>query len=280
MSFREDIPNYKTLHSEKYNLSSVDNSVWQKLEAYAQKVCKNVDDLICVTNKLSEIAIVPATTNWGWNFVIHDLSNVISSISKQVKDGKFYLFMDAIATIVEIGNLDLYEVDEFLTDFNIGYCLKQNPFTKKYYWVLRDEISDLSENIEMTQDLIKDGFKQAVEHFDQAKKQLMDAQNERARKDAVRDCASAMESIVKILGKDEDISIASKNLRNQNIWGKDIIVKDGNSIFNTLHRLYPDFRHGSTEMSTMSIEESQYWVDRITTYVNYMLRTKNNMSYE
>lgn len=185
--------------------------------------------------------------------------------------------MDAIATIAEAGSLDYDEVDEFLLDFNLGYCLEIDHFSRNYNWIIRDNVSNLTENIESVEELIKDGFQQAVEHFEQAKKQLGDAKNERARKDAVRDCASAMESIIKILGEENDIKDASKKLRDQHIWGKDIIVKDGDAIFNTLHRLYPDLRHGSTEISEMNIEEAQYWVDRITAYVSYMIRMNDNV---
>ena len=194
-----------------------------------------------------------------------------------MKDGKFYMLMDAIAAIAEAGSLDYDEIDEFLLDYNLGYCLEIDNFSKTYHWILREDVSNLTENIEGTQGLIKNGFQQAIEHFEQAKKQLADAQNERARKDAVRDCASAMESVIKILGNNNDIKIASKILRDQQVWGKDTIVKDGDAIFNTLHWLYPDLRHGSTEVSVMDIEEAQYWVDRITAYVSYMIRMNENI---
>ena len=272
MSFRKDIPNYKTLHSETYNLTTVDKNIWTKLEAYSQRVCDNSNELKVLVNRLSELALIPATTNWGWDFLVNDLSHVIYVLGKQVGEGKFHLLMDTIAVIADAGSLDLEEIDEFLLEFNLGYCLNIDPFMRKYFWTVRDDITDLTENIENVQDLIKDGFQQAIEHFEQAKKQLANADSERARKDAVRDCASAMESIIKILGNDDDIKNASKILRDQGIWGKDTIVKDGDAIFNTLHRLYPDLRHGSTEISEMGIEEAQYWVDRITAYVSYMIR--------
>lgn len=277
MSFRRDIPNYKTIHSEKFNLTVVDKSIWTKLEAYSQRVCDNSDQLKALVNRLSELALIPATTNWGWDFLVNDLSHVIYVLSKQVSEGKFYLLMDTIALIAEVGSLDFEEIDELLTDFNLGYCLNVDPLTRRYYWVLREDVTDLTENIENVECLIKDGFQQALEHFEQAKKQFANADSERARKDAVRDCASAMESIIKILGNDDDIRNASKILRDQEIWGKDTIVKDGDSIFNTLHRLYPDLRHGSTEISEMGIEEAQYWVDRITAYVSYMIRMNENI---
>jgi len=277
MSFRRDIPNYKTLHSENFNLTTVDKNIWTKLEAYSQRVCDNSDQLKALVNRLSELALIPATTNWGWDFLVNDLSHVIYVLGKQVSDGKFYLLMDTIALIAEAGSIDLEEIDEFLIEFNLGYCLNVDPLTRKYFWTVRDDITDLTENIENVEELIKDGFQQAIEHFEQAKKQLANADSERARKDAVRDCASAMESIIKILGNDDDIRNASKILRDQNIWGKDTIVKDGDAIFNTLHRLYPDLRHGSTEISEMGIEEAQYWVDRITAYVSYMIRMNENI---
>lgn len=277
MSFRKDIPNYKTLHSDKFNLTTVDKNIWTKLEAYSQRVCENSDQLKALVNRLSELALIPATGNWGWDFLINDLSHVIYVLGKQVNEGKFYLLMDTIALIAEAGSIDLEEVDEFLIEFNLGYCLNSDPFMRKYFWTVRDDVTDLTENIENVQELIKDGFQQAIEHFEQAKKQLANADSERARKDAVRDCASAMESIIKILGNDDDIRNASKILRDQQVWGKDTIVKDGDAIFNTLHRLYPDLRHGSTEVSVMGIEEAQYWVDRIAAYVSYMIRMNENI---
>lgn len=277
MSFRRDIPNYKTLHSENFNLTTVDKNIWTKLEAYSQRVCDNSSQLKALVNRLSELALIPATTNWGWDFLVNDLSHVIYVLGKQVSDGKFYLLMDTVALIAEAGSIDLEEIDEFLTEFNLGYCLNVDPLTRKYFWTVRNDITDLTENIENVEELIKDGFQQAIEHFEQAKKQLANADSERARKDAVRDCASAMESVIKILGEDNDIRNASRKLRDQNLWGEDTIVKDGDAIFNTLHRLYPDLRHGSTEVSSMSVEEAQYWVDRITAYVSYMIRMNENI---
>ena len=277
MSFKKDIPDYKSLYSDKYNMNQVDDRIWSEIEAIAQKTCSNTSELKELTNKLSEIAVIPATTNWGWDFIINDMSNAIYSIKKKVKNGKFNLLMDAIEVIVDFGCIDLEEIDEFLCDFNLGYRLEKDSFSIKYYWVIREDTISLTKHIDDTQKLISDEFKQAIEHFEQAKKQLGDADNERARKDAVRDCASAMESVINILGGDNDIRNATKKLREKRIWGEDTIVKDGDSIFNTLHRLYPDLRHGSTEVSNMSIEEAQYWVDRITTYVSYMIRMRDNI---
>ena len=96
------------------------------------------------------------------------------------------------------------------------------------------------------------------------------AEDERARKDAVRSCLDAVEAIVKEYGKDPDIKQASKNLRTSGICGLDDIVKDGDAMFSNMNRLYPDLRHGSMETSTMSMEEAEYWIGRFSTYLRYM----------
>ena len=79
-----------------------------------------------------------------------------------------------------------------------------------------------------------------------------------------------MEAVIKAYGNDDEIGNATKNLRGEQIWGLEDIVKEGNSIFNSMHRFYPDLRHGSTEVSTMPIEEAEYWIGRISNYLKYM----------
>lgn len=86
-----------------------------------------------------------------------------------------------------------------------------------------------------------------------------------------------MESIINILGGTKNIGDSTKILRDTKRWGLDDIIKDGNTIFGKLHILYPDFRHGSTEMSTMSLNEALYWVGRITTFIDYIVHQKNDL---
>lgn len=280
MSFIKDIPDYKTLNSNCYFMNKAPSSIWNKLEAYACKVTEDSADLKEIVNALNELALIPRTQNWGYDWLAQDLSYVISAIRKTVDDGKFSLLMDAIQAIAQKSNADLDELNELLDDEQVGYHLCCEPLTRKYYWEVKDNIDDLVERIEETKIAIKSQSQQAVEHFEQAKKQLENSSSERARKDAVRDCASAMEAIIKLLGGENDIKNASKKLRGEKIWGKDEIVKDGDAIFNMLHRLYPDLRHGSIEMSQMSFEEALYWTDRITAYINYMMRVKATLNID
>lgn len=280
MSFLKDIPNYKTLHSDKYFLSKAPDSIWDKIEAYGTKASNNANDLSSIINQTNELTLTPRTQNWGYSFLVNDWSDSVFQLRKEVNKGKFYLLMDAIAIIAKVGCIDAGEINEFLEEQQIGYCISIDPFNRDYYWAVRSEIDDLSKRIETTQKFVKTQSQQAFEHFEQAKRQLENAENKRARKDAVRDCASAMEAVIKLLGGENDIKDATKKLRAASVWGKDEIVKDGDAIFNTLHRLYPDLRHGSLEHSEMTLEEACYWMDLITAYITYMYSRKKTLGID
>lgn len=88
-----------------------------------------------------------------------------------------------------------------------------------------------------------------------------------------------MEAVVKNYGHYNEIKRATTNLKESKVWGKDEIVKEGNSLFNMMHRLYPDLRHGSTEVSSMSMEEAEYWISRICCFVIYIENTAKNNGF-
>lgn len=189
---------------------------------------------------------------------------------------KFYIPAKDLDRLNSYPQFVLRRLFSDLIPSEVGYDIK----AIKYIPDLSEQSApDVSETIDATLESIKSTpFSQAVEHYQQAKRQLADAADERRRKDSVRDCASAMESIIKILGQADDIKIASKALRSSHKWGIDEIVKDGDAIFNTLHRLYPDLRHGALETSSMSVNEARYWIDRISTYISYMIRIHEDVS--
>lgn len=190
---------------------------------------------------------------------------------------KFLVPMKNIDSLDACAKNDLRRIFNDLIPAEVGYDVK----AIKYIPDLSEQsCNDIAETVITTLETIPiSQFAQAIEHYGQAKRQLVDTTDERRRKDAVRDCASAMESIIKILGKDDDIKIASKNLRASKQWGIDDIVKDGDSIFNNLHRLYPDLRHGAQQTSSMSLNEAKYWIDRISAYISYVVRVNEDISW-
>lgn len=226
---------------------------------------------------MNDLVLLPPTTNTGYSWLVGDLDVAFSTLRSKVKSGKINLFFDAVAIIVDEAKLDVDEINEFLEQYNIGYEIFNN--LTSYNWSVRENIEKLTDNIDETLAVVaKSDFEQATEHLQQAKLQFQNYTNERSLKDAIRDCASAMESIIKILGKNDDIKKASKNLRDAKLWGIDDIVKDGDAIFSRLHYLYPDFRHGSTGMSSMTVNEAKYWADRMICFIDYILRQKKDLN--
>nr|WP_294486885.1 hypothetical protein [uncultured Anaerosporobacter sp.] len=273
MSFIKDIPDYKNYKSDDFYTISIPDTpdMWKELQAYASRA----EELGVVVNQLNKLVLLPFTTNRG-GWAINDLDNAFSTLKRKVREGKIHLFFDAVVIIIEESSLDLEEINDFLLQYKIGYEVYRG--FDSYEWCIRDNISKLSENIDNTLKVLeKTPFEQAFENLQQAKVHFQNLSNERALKDAVRDCASAMESIIKILGKNDDIKKASKNLRDTKLWGLDDIVKDGDAIFSRLHYLYPDFRHGSTGMSSMTINEAKYWADRMICFIDYILRQKEEL---
>ncbi len=282
MSFVEDVPNFKTLINSQFHMADAPENTWDKLEAYAYKSAQK-NGLIGIVNRLNALILKPPTKNWGHDFLVYDLSETINDIKNIVLGGKFQTLMDAFLICLEYGIMDINELNEFLYECKLGYVLQcDSLYYPKFHWIIRGVMDDLTKTIVDTETAILESettiFQQAIDHFRQAKKQFEDSTNERARKDAVRDCASAMEAIVKICGAENDIRGATKKLREDQRWGKEEIIKDGDGIFNTIHRLYPDVRHGSTERSEMTLNEARYWIDRISSYVQFIIRQYDEVS--
>lgn len=281
MAFELDIPNYKNLSSNKFLTNSIPNEIWSKIEAYATKSSRE-KNLATLVNRLNDIVLIPHTQNWGHNYLIGDLKDTMFEIKKQTEEGNFRVFMDCLSEIVDFGEFDINEINNFLEKYNIGYIINIKPFFDGYYWKVRDEsVKELTENINNTKEAVKTISQQAYENLTEAKK-LTTSSNEREIKNALWNCVCAMESVVKHCAKinsysddvAKNIDQAIKHLSNNNLWGNKKIIKDGLAIFNDMHNLYPDLRHGSIEKpSSLSLSEAIYWIERLTAYINYMIKT-------
>lgn len=276
MSFKKDMPNFSSLiDTEEFYFKSIPSSFWDGLEGMIRFCSENAEALKANLNAFSEIIPCESTHNWGWDFLVQDIPYYIKMIREKVKKGKIDILMDCLAMLV-VGNSDYIDkLNDFLQDEKIGYHCESTfrVFSGKYEitWYLNEQPKTLT-TLQITQEIVKSDFQQAYEEYGRAVDTLKDAANERARKDAVRSCINAMESIVKICGDDDDIKNATSKLKTSKKWGKDYFIKQGLSIFNKIHELYPDLRHGSTETSEMPLEEAEYWINAISAFINYMVK--------
>ncbi|HHA6143412.1 TPA: hypothetical protein ACOM8X_002323 [Staphylococcus aureus] len=138
---------------------------------------------------------------------------------------------------------ELAKNDNVFEDYNFGYKLTNES---KYNWLCINpnvgEVVNFEELIITTSELCK----QTAEHIKQAQEQLNRVNELRARKDAIRDCLSAMEALMTYLTGTTDISAADKAMRDdEGTWGQGFIIKEGITMWNMFHNKYKDIRHGN-----------------------------------
>ena len=280
MAFKKDIPEYKSYSEENFYMHSVPGDVWSELSGLIGRYADNASILRGYLNRFSEIIPCEQTKNWGWEFLVNDISSFVGDIRRKVERGHFEVFMDCVAILIDGVHERVNDINDFFEEHKIGYICDLEPFSRQVIWNVRDE-SDIVDELVSAKSIVKTVSQQAYEEIERAIKTLESApQDERARKDVVRSCVSAMEAVVKEYGKDDDIKKASKNLRDEQIWGSDRIVKDGDAIFSSMHHDYPDLRHGSIETSKMPIEEAEYWISRIAAYLKYMRKMASKNGQE
>ena len=268
MSFKDDNPNWKTYTSVTKYMNKVPAAAFSELNGLIRRSANNANELKTVLNSLAEVIPCEPTQNWGWGFLEYDIPIFVDALESKVNKGRFPVFMDCLAVLIIMGDLSIDDINDFLEDNDIGYRAEYS-ISHHIIWKPLEE-SDAIERLGEVQSVLSSVSKQACDEIRRARKSLEDTDDERAIKDALRSCVSAMEAVVKELGHDDEIGNATKNLRSENVWGNDEIVKEGNSIFNTMHRLYPDLRHGSTSSSNLTLNEAEYWIGRILNYLQYM----------
>lgn len=266
MAFKVDIPEFKSIPDGALYMHTVPDEAWTPFEGLIRKASKNGDKLRSVINSIAEITGGPMTNNWGWGFLEYDIPDCVRGIREKVSGVRvnhFEAFMDSLAVLHDIGNLSCDAINEFLEDYAIGYR-SESVLGGRLYWHALEGTGVIGDIVE-TQTKIESISQQAYERFESAKRQFEEVdRDERARKDAVRSCVDAMEALVKELGGDNEIGEATKHLKDEqdnqgnHIWGPSELVKDGNNLFNLLHKLYPDVRHGTQDYDTtgMTIEEA------------------------
>lgn len=121
MSFKNDIPNYKSYSEDKYHMKTVPNAVWPELEGLIRRYSDDASTLKAYLNRFSEIIPCEQTTNWGWGFLANDISDFVYAIKRKVDNGRFDVFMDCMAVLINgvIGRDE--EINEFFEEHKIGY---------------------------------------------------------------------------------------------------------------------------------------------------------------
>jgi hypothetical protein len=268
LSFKADHPDYASYQSDDYHVDELPPSFGGALQGFITRHCGNAQELKAVINDIAGRIPCEPTNNWGWDFLIGDLSHYVDRLCK----GKMHKVMDFLADLCAISHLSFNteDLNEFLEDLEVGYEVEGDNWGSGATWHLRKSVSTRTEAVDAASEHVKDVCEQALDHLIQAREHLVNTQTDRDRKDAVRDCLSALEALLKVLSGKSDIKDATTELREAKTWGPDTIVKDGLSLWNRMHELYPDIRHGQSTTSVITDEEALYWTERITCFIRYM----------
>lgn len=272
--FKDDFPNYMAFDDTVYYTHSIPTGLNSAIQGLVLRHCEDGGDLKQVVNIFLTHVPCEPTINWGRDWLVDDLDSALRKLSKV----SFHKFMDALKSVAyELGEDFINALNEEFQECEFGYCLERDILTRKYSWVLRDSEANRTEELDEAEQEVEDICHQAQEHLKQCRSNLINS-TLRSRKDAVRDAMSAMESLMKNLSGKKDVEESTKFFREQNKWGVDIIVKDGVSIWNRLHDLYPDIRHGNPNETEISQEEALFWVERIITYIKYLSRMSRSFT--
>jgi hypothetical protein len=278
MSFKDDFPDHTRYNESKYYYSRVPPGLNSALQGLIIRNCRDIEALKAVCADLAARIPTEPTSNWGWEWLVNDLRDYVRLLSQ-----KFHKYMDFILDFADAHYFEDRELVEDLndafrdSDFGYSLVLEKEKGESYLYWSLYEEPDVGDDSIEEASIHVKDVSEQAYDHLNQARDQLLKTDNPRAWKDALRDCLSAMEALVNTLGNDPDIKQSTSKLRADTRWGPDVIIKDGLSMWNKMHDLYPDIRHGSSEKTALSREEAVYWIDRLMAFVSYLAKRQKEI---
>lgn len=264
MGFKHQHPNYKSYTSESFYLTDFPNDFNRSLEGFIIRLCNDEGNLLKhIINKIAAIIPMEVTDNYSWNYLLNDLKYYI----RKLMENELYKIMDFLSELYEMSYyyITLDDFNDFLEEQSIGYSLNGNKT-----WDIREDVKITTENIDNTIVKVSDICEQTMLHLEQAKSHIIQNDNDRDRKDAVRDALSAMEALLKEITNANSVKEAIKLMRNIKIYGADFIVKEGLVLWDILQENYRDLRHGNPDISDLSYEECLYLVDRINCYINYI----------
>lgn len=278
MSFRRDFPDYETYQDGPLYYKKVPQPVVAAVKGLILRIAESPQNLKAICNDIASRVPCEPTQNWGWDWLVNDLDDMLEQLAAR----KLHKFMDFIYDLASnhVSSEFIEDLNDIFEEYDFGYriALDDSRYGGDYYWDIYKEPERVEESVAVAVLETEDVCAQTNAHLDQARGQLRTMGSQRAIKDALRDCLSAMEALVKKLGGSPELRASITALRGEKRWGPDIILRDGLGIWDRVHELHPDVRHGTPETSEITKEEALYWIDRLMAYVNYLSRRKRAMS--
>ncbi|MFD0084204.1 hypothetical protein [Priestia megaterium] len=259
---------YKSYTSEKYYTDEIPRDFVDAFKGFIIGHIDNTGEFKHIISIIAKYVPCDPGTNWGFPWLKEDLDDVIWNLYRK---NRFPRFMDCIGEIADQYFKDkIDEINEILEDSLIGYVLFINSYDD-LNWEIRDDVESRAVTVSEALEEIPFTYENTAQHLAQAKEQLSRIDNPRARKDALRDCVSALESHLKYLSGKGDFRASVAELISRNIGNKKIL-RDALTIWTFVHEDVPDIRHGHSESISMEKEEVLYYIDRTMSLIKYLSR--------
>jgi hypothetical protein len=265
LKFNEQHPDYELYKSDEYYLNEIPRELIEPLKGFLIGQSETASDLKRFCAIIAKHVPCSPSANWGWDWILGDLDDFIWNLYNKKR---FHKFMDCLAELAdELGGLD--DLNEILEDANLGYFLERIPY-EGLIWQLKNSIEHYAITVDESLDALPSIFESSREHLEQAKIQLARSdKSSRARKDALRDCISALEALLRQVSGENDLRSSVQKLVVDE-WGPKAVLRDATSIWTHIHEQKPDVRHGNPELIDLPIDETIYWIDRINSLVKYI----------
>lgn len=275
LKFEEKFPHFKDLKNIGLYYTKIPKKFLDDLQGLIIRQYYPVYHLYSLCQLLSQlipskpIAIYYSEENEEWieYLLLEELDKQLLKLSSN-----FPRFMDFLAWlyIKILDTEDRIDFDDLLQKYGIGY--KLNKVDEDFYEWDRLEKTDyelyILDKIKHVEEEASNTSKQIIQHLHSIRKNLIRASNEREIKNALRDALSALEAYLKQKTNTTEIKDSVKELVNKNILEK-TIIRYALKIWHDCHKLYPDLRHGTSDVHESSItkEESLFWIGEIMNYI-------------
>ncbi|MBU8772021.1 hypothetical protein [Cytobacillus oceanisediminis] len=263
MKFIDTHPDFETYQSDLFQTSEMSRSFIESFQGHIIGHITNSGEFRHVIRIIAKYVPCEPGTNSNFPWIQSDLDDVIWRLFNKKR---FPRIMDCILEVVNtyFAN-DIYDINELLEESMVGYKIANDGSC----WEIRHDVSKNSETISETIVDVPHSYENTVQHLLQAKEQLIRIENERARKDALRDCVSALEAHLKYISGKNDFRAAVAYLVD-NDQGSKKIIRDALTIWTYVHDEVPEIRHGHIQNVELSEAAVLYWIDRIMSLIKYL----------
>jgi hypothetical protein len=270
MKFKDTHPDYENYTSETHYYDHLPPRFFDAFQGLIVGAIENSEypngKLRAACDVIARNIPTKPTSNTGWSWLINDLDDFV----RQLKSKKLNKILDTVAEVVDAIEINIDDINEVFEEIMFGFRLDYLGFSK-YQWVQVEGTESYIESIEEAfEDIPKEQIN-VLENLMHAKKQIRELSETRSRKEALRNCISALESQLKYYSGEKKMEDAISKIKDEyNIPRK--IISDAKLIWDRIHDQTPDVRHGSHINSELSEAEALYWIDRITALVKYLAR--------